>query len=54
MKNNRPEKTKSTMPIVKNHYYITIESAGERTAGSGERLLESIVSASRTRKKRLY
>ena len=40
MKNNRSEKNKPPMSTVKNHYYITVESAGKKTESSDGNVLE--------------
>ena len=42
MKNNRSEKNKFTMSIVKSRYFITIENASEKTEGRGHKRIEDL------------
>ncbi len=40
MKNNRPEKNKFGIFVVKNCYFITIKNAEKKTAGLGNKCFE--------------
>jgi len=42
MKNNRSNKTKSNMSILKESYCITLKNAGQRTHGWGNKSVENV------------